>query len=70
MIKANDFTKLIQMLGNANRKYNINNIDGEHPCITCPSEHPECYSAGVCFSFNDDGSLYAVHAYEPDEGEE
>lgn len=66
----NDFAMVINMLSNSNTNFRIDYVEGEHPGICVPSCHPENYTAGVCFSFNDDGSLFAVHAYEPDEDEE
>ena len=60
----NDFVKVIQMLGGANIDFDICYVEGEHPCICIPSKSP-FYSAGVTYSFNDDGSLYSVHSYEP-----
>ena len=61
----NDFVKVIQMLGGANIDFDICYVEGEHPCIDIPSPHPENYAMGVTISFNDDGSLYGMHAYEP-----
>lgn len=67
----NDFVAILGMLEQSNTKYRISPIEGgEHPSIDCPSPYPQNYSTGVTFSFNDDGSLYSVHSYEPDEGEE
>lgn len=66
----NDFTRTLIMLTSANAKFHIDVVEGEHPGICVPSEYPEEYSTGVYFSFNEDGSLFAVHSYEPDEAEE
>lgn len=68
--EANDFVKILGMLEDSNTKYKIGDLGGEHPCINCPSPYPENYSHGVCFSFYEDGSLYSVHSYEPDEDED
>ena len=65
----NDFAVVINMLSNSNTDFHIDYAEGEHPGICVPSPYPENYTAGVCFAFNDDGSLFAVHAYE-DEDEE
>ena len=66
----NDFTMILGMLDRANARFRIHDVEGEHPCITIPSSHPENYTAGVTFSFNDDGSLFAVHSYEPDDDDD
>lgn len=66
----NDFARVIEMLTNTNEKYRIDVVEGEHPSICVPSAYPENYTTGVIFSFNNDGSLFSVHSYEPDEGEE
>lgn len=65
-----DFEILVEMLKRANRKFYFDKAEGEHTSVCAPSEHPDQYTTGVYFSFNDDGSLYAVHSYEPAEGEE
>lgn len=65
-----DFEILVEMLKRANRKIYIDEVEGEHAGIRAPSEYPDRYTTGIYFSFNNDGSLYAVHSYEPDEGEE
>ena len=69
-MKANDFNTIITILKKANVRYIIAPIEGEHSSINCPSPFPQNYSTGVTFSFNDDGSLYSVLSYEPDEDEE
>ena len=65
-----DFAVVLCMLSKANVNFYVEEVDGEHPCVCVPSPYPNCYSTGVVYSFNEDGSLYAVHAYEPDEDEE
>lgn len=67
MIYKNDFETILSMLRACGCIHTVEPIEGEHPSIDCPSPHPENYSTGVTFSFNDDGSLYSVHSYEPDE---
>lgn len=69
-MKANDFNTIKTILKKANVQYIVTPVEGEHSSINCPSPCPQNYSAGVIFSFNDDGSLYSVHSYEPDEDEE
>lgn len=64
-----DFENVKTMLTKAGVKFKIDPIEGEHPSILIPSRYPKAYSTGVCYSFNDDGSLYAVHSYEPEEDE-
>ena len=61
----NDFEKVLIMLSKANENFKVFDGEGEHPFIEVPSPHPENYSTGVIFSFNDDGSLYSVHSFEP-----
>ena len=65
-----DFDLVLCMLSKANIDFYVAEVEGEHPCINVPSPSPDYYSTGVTYSFNEDGSLYSVHAYEPDEGEE
>ena len=65
-----DFDAVLCMLSKANVNFHVEEVEGEHPCINVPSPSPEYYSTGVTYSFNEDGSLYSVHAYEPDEDEE
>ena len=65
----NDFIKILGILDGANVNYKVRKVDGEHDCITIPSDS-EYYDTGVCFGFNEDGGLFAIHPYEPDEGEE
>lgn len=66
-MERNDFETILLMLNKCACKYTVEPVDGEFPCICCPSPYPENYTTGVTFSFNDDGSLYSVHSYEPDE---
>ena len=65
-----DFDAVLCMLSKANINFNVEEVEGEHPCVNVPSPSPDYYSTGVTYSFNNDGSLYSVHAYEPDEDEE
>ena len=69
-MKANDFNTITTILKKANVRYIVTPIEGEGSSVDCPSPFPQNYSTGVTFSFNDDGSLYSVHSYEPDEDEE
>lgn len=62
-----DFDMVLAMLTNANEKFYVEEVEGEHPCVNVPSPFPEYYTTGVTFSFNLDGSLYSVHPYEPDD---
>ena len=67
----NDFERVLIMLSKANQNFKaVEGEEGECPSIEVPSPYPENYSTGVIFSFNDDGSLYSVHSFEPDEDEE
>lgn len=62
-----DFETILRILVKANyQSFEVNVIKGEYPSIDVPSPHPENYTTGVTFTFNDDGSLYSVHSYEPD----
>lgn len=61
----NDFLTIVKMLASTDTKFIIAPVEGEHPCLNIPSKYPENYSSGVCFSFNDDGSLGGVWSYEP-----
>lgn len=63
-MKMNDFETTMCMLIKAGMDFTVEDVEGEHPCICIPSKSP-FYSAGVTYSFNDDGSLYSVHSYEP-----
>ena len=60
-----DFDILLAMLTKANEKFFVDEVEGEHPCILVESSSP-FYDTGVNFSFNDDGSLWGVHSYEPE----
>ena len=57
MIKPNDFVTFLSMIEGADIKYVIEPVEEEHPCvvITTKGKHQ------VNISFNDDGSLYAIH---------
>ena len=65
----NDFLMIVKMLASTDTKFIITPIEGEHPSLTIPSKYPENYSTGVCFAFNDDGSLGGVWSYEPADNE-
>lgn len=66
----NDFAKILKMLTESNQKFKIGTVEGEHPGIEIPSPFPKNYSTGVYISFHEDGSLFAIHAYEPDGADE
>lgn len=61
----NDFAKILTMLVKTDLKMKISPVEGEHPGIEIlsPSEN---YWDGVYISFHEDGSLYSIHAYEPE----
>lgn len=61
----NDFAKMLTMLANLGQDFRISPVDGEHPGIEIPSPSTD-YDTGVYISFHEDGSLFAIHAYEPD----
>lgn len=65
-----DFDVVLCMLSKAGINFYVEKVEGEYPCVNVPSPSPDYYSTGVTYSFNEDGSLYSVHAYEPDENEE
>lgn len=65
-----DFDMVLAMLSKANIDFHVEEVEGEFPCVNVPSPSPDFYSTGVTYSFNNDGSLYSVHAYEPDGDEE
>ena len=65
-----DFKVVLSMLTKANINFCAEEVDGEeYPCINIPSSSP-FYTTGVSYSFNDDGSLFAVHPYEPVDDED
>lgn len=67
---GNDYDLIQAILAAANNPFIIEEVEGEHSGIAVPSPYPENYTTGVYFSFNEDGSLYSVHSYKPDDGEE
>ena len=66
----NDFNTILDILKRANIKFEIMELEGEHSSIDCPSPYPDNYDTGVTFTFNDDGSLYSVHSFEPEPEDE
>ncbi len=62
----NDFAKIVTMLANSGQDFIISLVEGEeHPGIEIlrPSI---IYDTEVYISFNGDGSLFSIHAYEPE----
>lgn len=61
----NDFDTLFKIFVKANVNIHTEETDTNYPCMVIPSPHPENYTTGVTLSFNDNGSLYSIHSYEP-----
>ena len=57
------FSIILNILRKAGIKYEIGKTEGLHDTILIPSDS-EFYDTGVCFSFNEDGTLFAVYPYE------
>ena len=57
MIKPNDFVTFLSMIEGAGMRYVIEPVEGEHPCVVITTEGKR----QVNVSFNNDGSLYAIH---------
>lgn len=65
-IKMTDFETIVNILAKAKHHFEVEEVEGDHPCLNIPSAYPEVYDTGVTFSFNEDGSLYCIHSYVPE----
>ena len=65
-----DLKIISEMLTACGREYMVNQVEFEGYEILCPSEFPQIYTTGICFSFDRNEKLQYLYPFEPDGDEE